>query len=511
MLRRILSLLVLALIVTSASILVATRYSKGEASFSVEEKRMKVLRRKGQLKLKPTAREITSFNNGMQEQKRELEDKIPKNVPIKVKVRVEKEKGFKDLNNRNWLSDFELEVTNTSNKPIYFLELWLMLPDTKTENNRPLAFSLRYGRDEFIDYETRSVATDVPIQPNETYTFVIPEGKQQAWRDFKVRRKEADPKKVRLKFIQLNFGDGTGFNGGDALPYPYRKGQASTGSCREAPKQTGDKTYGNPRTSFLALRENLFLPKPAAFLPVKFSLVDAAYRQPEPAPAPDVNCPGTDCIFAKSSFYQCVCSSGARTFQIVGSAIAGGHCHLTENADFLCEEFGVYCTQWDLIGSLRRHQRQLPLRRQRRLPHPPPQIATLPLVPMEQIAAARPFPELAHFGRAFVRLRNPRITFNILKAAAVIRPRVSTTEVIAAPVSPRVSLAILDTRGMFIVASVCRISYHLRPRLPMVEVEAPAITARHTTGYCTYLMTVAKRGRKQESSSMQVAGNGSIL
>jgi hypothetical protein len=98
-----------------------------------------------------------------------------------------------------------------------------MLPDTKTENNRPLAFSLRYGRDEFIDYETRSVATDVPIQPHETYTFIIPQGKQQAWQDFKVRRKEADPKKVRLKFIQLNFGDGTGFNGGDALPYPYRK------------------------------------------------------------------------------------------------------------------------------------------------------------------------------------------------------------------------------------------------------------------------------------------------
>ena len=177
MLRRILSLFILTLVVTSAFVILATRYGKGETSFSTEEKRTKVLRRKGQLKLKPTAREITSLNNGMQEEKRELEDKIPKHVPIKVKIRSEKEKGFKDLTNGNWLRDFELEVTNTSNKPIYFLELWLMLPDTKTENNRPLAFSLRYGRDDFIDYETRSVATDVPIQPHETYTFIIPRGK----------------------------------------------------------------------------------------------------------------------------------------------------------------------------------------------------------------------------------------------------------------------------------------------------------------------------------------------
>ena len=245
MLHRILSLL-LTLVVTSASVILATRYSSGEASSSAEEKKMKVLRRKGQLKLKPTAREMTSFEKGMQEEKRELEDKIPKHVPIKVKVRVEKEKGFKDLKNGNWLRDFELEVTNTSNKPIYFLELWLMLPDTKTENNRPLAFSLRYGRDDFIDYETRSVATDVPIQPHETYTFIIPEGKLQAWLDFKVRRKEADPKKVRVKFIQLNFGDGTGFNGGDALPYPYCKGQASTGSCREALANLGPDWWSTP-------------------------------------------------------------------------------------------------------------------------------------------------------------------------------------------------------------------------------------------------------------------------
>lgn len=229
MLRRILSLILLTFVIASAFVILATRYSKSEASFPAEEKRMKVLRRKGQLKLKPTARELASFKNNTQEGKkeeREVEEEIPKNVPIKVKLRSEKEKSFKDLKNGNWLRDLELEVTNTSDKPIYFLELWLMLPDTKTENDRQLAFPLRYGRADFIDFETRSVAGDIPIQPRGTYVFTIPEGKQQAWRQFNLRRNESDPLKVKIQFVHLSFGDGSGFSGGD--PYPYKREQSST-------------------------------------------------------------------------------------------------------------------------------------------------------------------------------------------------------------------------------------------------------------------------------------------
>ena len=46
-------------------------------------------------------------------EERELEDKIPKHLPIKVKIKKEKEKAFKDLKNEKWLRDFELEITNT--------------------------------------------------------------------------------------------------------------------------------------------------------------------------------------------------------------------------------------------------------------------------------------------------------------------------------------------------------------------------------------------------------------
>src|ERR1043166_7071078 len=111
-------------------------------------------------------------------QGRQVEHDIPKNIPIKVKLKAEKETKFKDLSNSDWLRDFELEVTNTSDKPIYFLELWLTLPDTKSENNNPVAFSLRFGRIDFIHFDTRPIDTDVPIKPGESHVFTVGEGWQ---------------------------------------------------------------------------------------------------------------------------------------------------------------------------------------------------------------------------------------------------------------------------------------------------------------------------------------------
>lgn len=54
-------------------------------------------------------------------QERIFENQIPAHIPIKIKIKKEKEASFKDLKNEKWLSEFELEVTNTGDKPIYFL------------------------------------------------------------------------------------------------------------------------------------------------------------------------------------------------------------------------------------------------------------------------------------------------------------------------------------------------------------------------------------------------------
>jgi hypothetical protein len=159
---------------------------------------------------------------------REVEYKIPKHVPIKVKIRSEKEKAFKDLKNQKWHRDFELEVTNTSNKPIYFLELWLELPEIASENGGKVGIPLRYGRMEFVHLNTLAIPEDIAIQPGEVYTFNILDNYRRGWEAHNARENRQDPTRIQITFVQLSFGDGTGFNGSDAKPYPYKRDQFST-------------------------------------------------------------------------------------------------------------------------------------------------------------------------------------------------------------------------------------------------------------------------------------------
>src|SRR2546422_10189681 len=59
------------------------------------------------------------------QEERVLENTISKNVPIKVKIKKEKEESFKDLKNEKWVRELEVEVTNTGDRPIYYLDMFL--------------------------------------------------------------------------------------------------------------------------------------------------------------------------------------------------------------------------------------------------------------------------------------------------------------------------------------------------------------------------------------------------
>src|SRR5882762_9993697 len=87
------------------------------------------------------------------DEEREIEDKIPKHLPLKVKLKQEKEAKIKDFKNDAWLLDFELEVTNTSEKPIYFLDFFVIFPEF-VENGGARGIPLRYGRLAFVKLET---------------------------------------------------------------------------------------------------------------------------------------------------------------------------------------------------------------------------------------------------------------------------------------------------------------------------------------------------------------------
>ena len=200
------------------------------------------------------------------QQERRVENKIPAHVPIKIKLKAEKEKAFKDLGNKEWHRDFALEVTNTSDKPIYYLDLWLEYPELKQDDTHTVGVVLRYGRIDFVHFDTRPIPTDVPIKPGETYTFKIPEQDQRGWQAHKKTSSTKDPIKFEITFAQLSFGDGSGFNGSDARSYPYKRDQASNGNCREGPMITpnGYRASGFSQrwtvNSPARLPVNLFLP-----------------------------------------------------------------------------------------------------------------------------------------------------------------------------------------------------------------------------------------------------------
>src|ERR1044071_3941798 len=164
----------------------------------------KILRRNNQRNVKLSGNELAELRRqASPQEEREFKDEIPKHVPIKFKLKAEKEKKFKDLGNPDWYRDFELEVTNTSDKPIYFLDLWLEYPEIDAWPGVRLIVPLQYGRMNFIYQETRPLPTDVPIQPGETYVFTIPESDRKGWEAHKRRDNIPDPKKTLLTFVHL--------------------------------------------------------------------------------------------------------------------------------------------------------------------------------------------------------------------------------------------------------------------------------------------------------------------
>src|SRR5437867_3062357 len=222
-------------------VIIATTYGAGKTDNPSQGDKIRVLRRKDQRNLRPTAAEVANFRRQQAKEEREVEDKIPKHVPIKIKLKADKEKAFKDMGNENWQRDFELEVTNTSSKPIYFLDLWIEYSDILNAGGHKVGAPLAYGRMDFVNPGTFRLPTDVPISPGGSHIFTIPESDQKGYQAHRIAEHRRDPTKIAILFVQLDFGDGTGFEGLSAEPYPHKKDRSSTVPCREGPAQIADR------------------------------------------------------------------------------------------------------------------------------------------------------------------------------------------------------------------------------------------------------------------------------
>ncbi|HEX5832483.1 MAG TPA: hypothetical protein VFY34_01445 [Pyrinomonadaceae bacterium] len=157
-----------------------------------------------------------------QQSKRTFENKIPPQVPLKIKIKKEKEDKALDTENKDWFRDIEIEITNTSDKPIYFLSLHIVMPDVLTDEGVMMSFSIRYGRTDFYDHNTKPVRENMPIEPKATQTFTFEETNIIGYEAWRRNNKKNDPLKLEVWFSHLSFGDGTGFTSMGALPFPFR-------------------------------------------------------------------------------------------------------------------------------------------------------------------------------------------------------------------------------------------------------------------------------------------------
>lgn len=202
---------------------------------------------------------------------REIENTVPEHVPVKVKVK--NEQSLKDLKNKNWARELELEVKNTGSKPIYYVHISILMPEIII-NRGTLALNMSYGRNKLKFPDEPVLPDDVPILPGETITLKIPEGQVKAYEGFRDEDKMfSDPKRIEIEVNAVNLDD-TYFMGrkGELMPRVPKKKSANearprgdSGNC--APKP-GERKRADLRSGFL---ETIYSSQPASLLRANFS------------------------------------------------------------------------------------------------------------------------------------------------------------------------------------------------------------------------------------------------
>ena len=185
---------------------------------------------------------VVSSTAQTQDEEREVENRLPEHLPIKLKVR--NPEKVKDLKNQKWLGEIELEVKNVGTKPIYYLTMTLILPDVKV-NGVTVGYQLTYGRGDLVSLKEPVRPEDVPLLPGESYVFKVGE---RSVRGYELGRSQGlwhDAKKTYVHFQLINFGDGTGLAGPDGMSLPNKQ-RGENGRCPEPPRKEAAAAGSGP-------------------------------------------------------------------------------------------------------------------------------------------------------------------------------------------------------------------------------------------------------------------------
>jgi hypothetical protein len=289
---------------------------------------------------------------------RKLEDLTSERLPIKIKIKEEKERAFKDLKNKNWLRELEIEVKNTGSKPIYYIAISITMRDVLVQGN-PLGVGVIYGRPELLSLTTPLQPDDVPILPGQSVTLKVPEKKVRSFEKFRDEEQRADPETVRFNPQFINFGDGTGLAGphGQPIPDPARKHSQNVPSPQRWPATDSPSTEVRAADSPGTFIKSFDSKQPASLLRVNFYPKEEVATANAASPVP-CNCQNSnDCMWGELGFAACACDDPNHFPAIVPAGFCSnsfGSCFRTETVVRTCDTQDngtIYCQFEESIGS----------------------------------------------------------------------------------------------------------------------------------------------------------------
>jgi hypothetical protein len=219
--------------------------------------------------LKGVSGPISAQQSPASQQERQIENTLPKHVPLDIKIRKEKEQAWKDLKNEKWARDFELEIKNTGEKPIYTFYL-LVFFDVPTDFDTELIAPIYYGRPEISDPRSTPTDDDVPIKPGESMVFKIHPNMLLAWDKGYREKGWRLPNKVRIKLGSVTFGDGTGLMFDKGVPYPRPSKTSRRNSFASPPRGKCDTVNWRSAINTSVQAHQSISRLPAALLPVNY-------------------------------------------------------------------------------------------------------------------------------------------------------------------------------------------------------------------------------------------------
>ena len=302
--------LVLAItLVASLFAFLAVTYNDGRTEASGKVLKSKILRRYDRKREQPNAKELDLLRKNAQEEEpkeRVLLVEVPKHMPLMVRIKKEKEKEFKDLKNERWARDFELEVTNIGDRPIYYFYL-MLITDVKAAVGFRIVAPVSYGRSELDTPGVKATTDDVPLNPGQATILKIHPGQLEAWDIARRKENRPHPRKTRVQFQGLNFGDGTGFWGDTGVALPRKPlPKSSMNYCAPQQNRAGPTLIAAAPHRDSRLERIMGRYLPASFLAANFLSTDPAqpYSLP-PQPPDDPCCPAGCTPLISHKFHVC--------------------------------------------------------------------------------------------------------------------------------------------------------------------------------------------------------------